>query len=78
MCQQTGLAVQHPDGRGAIQLVPGKDIKIGIQGLDVNSAVDHGLAAVQQHGDAAVMGQADDLRGWHNGAQDVGAMGDCH
>ena len=56
--QMLGLAIEHADAGGAIGLVAGEDIEIRIEVLDVDGHVNGGLAAIDQHRNAAGMGDA--------------------
>ncbi len=71
-----GLAIENADAGGAIGLVAGEDIEIRIERLHINGHVNGGLAAIDQHGNAAGMGELDDFLDGNNGAQRVRHVGD--
>ena len=59
--QPLGLAVEHADAGGAVELVAGEDVEVRVQRLHVHRAVHHGLAAVEQHPGAGGVGRVGDL-----------------
>ena len=74
--QMLGLAIEDADAGGAIGLVAGEDVEIRIEGLDIDGHVNGGLAAIDQHRDAAGMGELDDLLDRDDGAERVRHLGD--
>ena len=72
------LAVKHADAGGAVELVAGHDVPVAIDVLDIDRHVDGALAAVDQHRDAALMGDAADLLDRNDRAQRIRHMGDRH
>ena len=56
------LHIQHADARRTIQLVPGEDVEIAVQGLNVNRMVHHRLGTINQHFRTGLMGFVDDQR----------------
>ena len=54
----TSLAVEHADAGRAIELVAGDDVEIGVESAHVDRQMHGALRAVDQHRDAARMGDA--------------------
>jgi hypothetical protein len=63
-----------PDG--PVQLVAGHHVEIGIKVLHVHGHVHGGLRAVDQHRNAALMGDLDDFLHRHHRSKRVGHVGD--
>ena len=70
------LGVQHADAGGAVRLVAGEYVEIGVQLAHVDAEVHGRLAAVDEHGNAALVRQADDLADRHQRAEHVRHVGD--
>ncbi len=47
---------------GPYELVPGEDVEIAVQGLNVNRMVHHRLGTINQHFRTGLMGFVDDQR----------------
>ena len=75
--QPVFLAVEHAHAGGAVDLVPGEDVEVGIQFAYVDGHVGDALRAVHQHGDAVGMGSGNHLLDGVDGAQHVADVGDA-
>ena len=56
--QPLRLAVEHADAGRPVELVAGEDVEVDVEVLHVDRQVHGGLAAVDQHRDAALMRDA--------------------
>ena len=75
--QPVFLAVEHAHAGGAVDLVPGEDVEVGIQFAYVDGHVGDALRAVHQHGDAVGMGSGNHLLDGIDGAQHVADVSDA-
>ena len=74
--EQFALAVEHADPRWPVELVPGEDIEISVDGFDIDAPMHHRLRAIEQNLRAALMGKGGKPLGRGIAAEDVGHMGD--
>ncbi len=65
------LAVEYADACGAVDLVAGENVEIGIERLYVDGHVGDALGAVHQHGDAVGVGSGNHFLNRIDGAEDV-------
>ena len=70
------LHIEHADAGRAVELVAGRDVEIAVEVLHVDRHMHARLAAVEQHGDAARVGEAHDVLRRRHGAEHVRHMGD--
>jgi hypothetical protein len=69
--QMLVLAVEHADAGRAVQLVAGEDVEIAVDVLHVDVEMHRGLAAVDQHRNAARMRELHHLLDRHDGAERI-------
>ncbi|VTP67212.1 Uncharacterised protein [Leclercia adecarboxylata] len=76
--QNVVFNVQHADTGRSVELMPGENVEIAIQRLNINGVVHHRLRPVHQHFCANLMGFGDDLCHRVFGSQHVGDLGESH
>lgn len=72
------FAVEDADAGGAVDLMSGEDVELGVQRLDVYFYMGDGLGAIQQDGHAVFVGYADEFVDGVDRAEHVGDVGDGH
>ena len=65
------FGIEHADAGRAVELVTGKGVEVAVDIPDVDAQVNGGLAAVDQHRNAAGMGDLHHLLDRHDGAERI-------
>ena len=75
--QPVFLAIKHAYAGGTVDLVPGEDVEVGIEGLYVDGHVGDALRAVDEDGDAVGVGGGYHLLDGIDGAEHIADVGNA-